>query len=330
MSAVIAALLRSPLSEEYDFDVIPSYRGARPMTRLVVFARCLVSFARWTVGKGPRLAHVHVAVRGSMYRKAIIVGLARLTRRPVVLQVHAGKVNIDEFGHRIGSFRRFVIRRTLGRADAVVSVSTAGKEALSVLLARERIEVIPNAAPMITLIASPEVEASVDVLFLGGFHDSAKGGQVLVEALPALLELRPATTLQLAGPGEPPAGLPAAATWLGWLDHEAKEAAFARARMFVMPSLSEGMPIALMEAMAHGLPVVASRVGGIPETVGEGEAAAFVEPGDAPALAATIAAVLDDPERRATLSAAALERAARLAGDDVYSRIDDLYRKVLR
>jgi glycosyltransferase involved in cell wall biosynthesis len=97
-------------------------------------------------------------------------------------------------------------------------------------------------------------------------------------------------------------GLEAHVTFLG----EIREvpALLARASLFVLPSISEGISLTLLEAMARGLPVVATRVGGNPEVVAEGETGVLVPARDADALAAAIAALVRDPEAGRRLGAA--------------------------
>ena len=102
MPAVIAALLRSPLAERYRFDAIPTYRDSQPLRRLLLFAGSLLALIRWCAGPGPRIVHVHMAARGSMYRKAAVVAVARAMQRPVVLHVHAGPGDLTAFLNRLG------------------------------------------------------------------------------------------------------------------------------------------------------------------------------------------------------------------------------------
>lgn len=83
----------------------------------------------------------------------------------------------------------------------------------------------------------------------------------------------------------------------------------ARADVFVLSSRSEGMPMSALEAMAAGLPVVATAVGGVPELVVDGETGFLVPPGDAPALGRALDRILDDPDLRRRLGEAGRQRA---------------------
>ena len=116
----------------------------------------------------------------------------------------------------------------------------------------------------------------------------------------------PAARVAIAGRGDQEEPLRRLAAELGLSDRvhllglrDDVETVFAAADVFVQPSLSEGLPLAVLEAMANGLPVVATRVGGIPEAVVDGKTGLLVPPGDPAALAAALAAVLDADDRGA-------------------------------
>jgi glycosyltransferase involved in cell wall biosynthesis len=107
-------------------------------------------------------------------------------------------------------------------------------------------------------------------------------------------------------------------------------ALLARADLFVLSSRSEGMPISVLEAMAAGLPVVASAVGGIPEIVIDGETGILVPPGNVEALAAALSALLADPEERRRLGEAGRRRAGALFDLPRFRRAHvELYERLL-
>ncbi len=334
MPAVIAALLRSPLAERYRFDAIPTYRDSRPVRRLLLFARSLLALVRWCAGSGPRIVHVHLAARGSMYRKEAVVAVARAMQRPVVLQLHAGPGDLEQFLDRLGRLHRALLRATVAASSRVLSVSASGAEVLRRHLSIDaEIAVVPNAPPVVADRSANGARPSgteVTVLYLGGFANPVKGGAVLLESLPSLLTGSRGLRIVLAGPGAPPGALPDRARWRGWLEGAARDEALAAADVFVMPSLSEGMPMALLEAMAQGLPIVASRVGGAAEILTDGLDAVLVDPGDPKELSRALADLAEDPARRRALGAATAERARRLAEEDVYDRLDHAYLWALR
>ena len=264
-----------------------------------------------------------------MYRKALVVAVVKAMRRPVVLHVHAGSGDIDTFLDRLGPLRRGILRAAFAASDRVLSVSASSAGTLRARLIDAEIVVVPNAPPEVLPNPPRPGREEVEILYLGGFDNPVKGGAVLLEALPALLQRCPRARVLLAGPGQGPESLPDRVRWGGWLDETAKDRAFRSADLFAMPSLSEGLPVALLEAMARGLPIVVSRVGGVPEVVTDGVDAVLVEPGDPAGLASCLGDLVEDPERRRELGEAATGRVRRLADDDVYSRLDAIYAELV-
>jgi glycosyltransferase involved in cell wall biosynthesis len=333
MPAVVAGLMQSPLVDLHDLQVIPTHQRGSVKLRLLVFAKALRALAGFCLRPGDRVVHLHTTVRGSMYRKTICAMLAKALRAPVVLQVHVGEPELETFRERVDPISLAAFRWAFAHADRVLSVGAASAREVEQHYAARDVEVLPNAAPAPVPgpVPDPAPAGAARLLYIGGFHDPVKGGEVLLDALPSILAAHPGVRVTIAGPGEPPARLAAAngnATWLGWLDADAKARALREADIFLMPSTSEGLPVALLEAMAYGKPIVATRVGGIPDVLADGTEGVLVAPGDVDALAAAVTALVGDPQRAQQLGRAAKERVAELGPDTIAKRLDLVYQEV--
>jgi glycosyltransferase involved in cell wall biosynthesis len=97
----------------------------------------------------------------------------------------------------------------------------------------------------------------------------------------------------------------------------------------VLPSINEGQGRVLVYAMALGKPIVASRVGGVPELLGDGEAGWLVPPADATSLAQAVSSLLEDPLHAAKLGEAARSRAPRYSVEAMLRALATLYREVM-
>jgi glycosyltransferase involved in cell wall biosynthesis len=118
-------------------------------------------------------------------------------------------------------------------------------------------------------------------------------------------------------------------TEIGFVDHAAVPAVLASLDVLVLPSDYEEMGSVLTEAMAAGLPVVASDVGGIPEVVRHGETGLLVPPGDVDALAAALDLLVGDPALRGRLAAGARARARAYSWPVLAGRVAEVYQRVL-
>jgi glycosyltransferase involved in cell wall biosynthesis len=230
------------------------------------------------------------------------------------------------------------IPQVLARADAVTAVSelTGARLEERYGVPRSRLFVIRNGIDTVfwgAVTAVPVGERPPVVLAVGRLHP-VKGHDVLLEAF-ALVASRVADArLVIVGEGgfgtdlercAESLGIASRVTLTGAEPAPAVRDRLARARCFVLPSRSEGLPLALLEAMAAGTPIVASRVGGIPEVVGE-DSAAMVPPEDPAALAAALLAVLSDEKS----ASARVDHARREVRRFTSAAADAAYGEVLR
>ncbi len=331
MAAVVRGLLGSQLAQRYRLAAITMHRPGSLTQRAALAIRGLVALVVWCARHPRGIVHVHAAVRGSLWRKGVAVAVARVLGHPVVLHLHAGPGDIAAFASRLGRPGRFALGRVVRWPHAVVSVSESGARALCQAFGRGATDVIPNAPPAVVAPEPPMV--GMTVLYLGGFDDPAKGGLDLVSVLPALLSADVDVRFVLAGPGAPPAALAEhlgpRVQWRGWLDEPAKDRALREAAVVVLPSRSEGHPLVLLEAMAYGRAIVATRAGGIPETIVDGVDGLLLDVGDRAALAAALVGLARDPVRARALGAAARSRMAQRGEHAMVDRLDELYRRLL-
>ena len=164
-----------------------------------------------------------------------------------------------------------------------------------------------------------------------------KGQIVQLRALPAVLAAFPQATCVFAGEGPTRAALEAEIRLLGIADRVVLlgfrrdvPMVLAALDLFVQPSIYEGFGLSLLEAMAAGLPSVASRVGGIPEVIEDGHTGLLVPPQDPAALASAIIRLLGDRDGARRLGEAAAGRARdKYSLARVAARVDELYRDIL-
>jgi glycosyltransferase involved in cell wall biosynthesis len=198
---------------------------------------------------------------------------------------------------------------TVGLVTKVIVVSEDDYRRAPVLFSRKKLYLIHNGIEHIEFLAkveartalAPEARNVTWILTLGELH-SNKGTDVLIKAYAELLHSHPETRLIIIGGGERKAELRTLIKELGLEDQVMLTGFLAEGRkyllaadIFAFPSLKEGLPFALLEAGYAGLPVVASRVGGIPEVIHDKESGILVPPQNPHALARAIRTLLEDP-----------------------------------
>lgn len=288
--------------------IVPQRRGLDP--------RWIPAFARRLHRERIDVLHAHEFVM-NVYGGAA----ARLARVPCVATIHGRNWAT---GHPRRALAYRVLRR-LGVRIVAVSHDLARFLAEGLGLPAGALHVVHNGIPILeprdaSTRARRRQEARARlglpqgaklVVAVGNLYP-VKDHTRLVEALAAI----PAMHVAIAGRGEEETrlraqagetGVAARLHLLGLRDDV--ESVLDAADVFSQPSLSEGLPLAVLEAMAHALPVVATRVGGVPEAIDDGETGCLVPAGDSSALATALARLLDDASLRERIGSAARARA---------------------
>jgi glycogen(starch) synthase len=285
----------------------------------------------------PGVVHAHAYG----YFPLLAGGLAEMLRgMPLVVTAHS-----DPGGHTFSKrlFDWAVPAVTLRRADRVIALTNIEAQNLQRLgVDAGRIRVIPNGVDLKEFEDVPNRHEPRDefaLLFVGRCYPRQKGLEHLISALGLLLskckihltivgeDWGGAGTLQALARA---LGVEKHVTFTGALPRNEVINAYASADAFVLPSLFEPFGIVLLEAMAAGLPVVASRVGGIPEVVSDGKTGLLVQPGDSRSLANALENLISDSALRRRLGAAGRVKATSYSWDGIVPQILDVYHEAMR
>ena len=318
-------------------------RRISPLNDLKAF----VSLLRLIRQSKPHIVHTHTSKAGVLGRLA-----AWLARVPLIIHKPHGHVFYGHFGPRVSRFF-LLVERLLGRIThhLIALTPREGNDYINLSVSKSKnISVIHSGVDLncfkrSTTESNPrrnELGIPPDSLVVGyvGWLIPIKGVTHLVNAMAEVVQRYPNSLLVLVGKGDEKGeeeiklkeqvenlGLAENVRFLGWRpDVDEIMGCF---DIFVLPSLNEGMGRVLVEAMSAGLPIVASRVGGIPDLVKDGENGLLVPPADAGALERAISDLLSDKAKRKRMGETGKRMCGPYSIEAMVEKLDDLYSRLV-
>ena len=309
--------------------------------------RALVAIYRHIRKIQPQIVHTHTSKAGLLGRLA-----AWLARVPIVIHTPHGHVFYGHFSRLLS--RIFLqMEKLLGRVThhQIALTPEEGKDYLNLGVAKSNnLSVIHSGVDLAFFKRNAsgrnpkgnELAIPPDSLVVGyvGWLIPIKGVTYLVDAMAEVIQRHPTSLLVLVGKGDEKGeeeiklnkqvenlGIADSVRFLGWRSDVNK--IMGCFDIFVLPSLNEGMGRVLVEAMAAGLPIVASRVGGIPDLVKHGENGILVPPANAGALEQAISDLLSDKARRKRMGEAGKKMCRPYSVEAMVEKIDNLYARLL-
>lgn len=286
--------------------------------------------------------HAHVSSRASFWRKSILLLVCRIFGRATMFHLHSGGFAEWVGSEKKGSLRQRWIRHTLESSAVVVVLTATWARWITEFAPRANVRVLGNpvALPATELLAEQRASFSGPgrVLFLGWIYDF-KGCYDLLKAWVSFREQFPGWRLAVGGKGEVDEflveadrlGIREDIDFLGWVAGEDKDRELRRADVFVLPSYREGMPVSILEAMAYGVAVVTTPVGGVPDMMVEGVHGLWFKPGDIAALSTRLGELAGDPSLRARLANEARSHVVRNSSVEAVLRpLTRLYAELIR
>jgi glycosyltransferase involved in cell wall biosynthesis len=336
------------LGRSFHMELLNTTRKAVRVGGAPTFANArnaLVDTVRaYRAGRRADIVHVQTALVPALplLRAVAVCGAARLGGARVLCHVHSGKVNSGRpEAFEPGRAMRVALR-SLRVAHGILTCADPGTSTMHRLVPGMDVETVDNAVDLQSFCPAEGSPDLVRILFVGtichrkGVLDLLRAAQLLRERGVSNWGLELVGGAAEVGEGEAgdlrraftEAGF--GETLVGPLHGDTLRKRLSEADVYVLPSHWEGQPIAILEAMASSLPIVATRVGAVPDVVRDGVEGLVLEPHDPAALAAALERLILSPELRAQLGAAARDRVAdRYDTIHLSRRLQDVYRRAL-
>ncbi len=330
--ATVVTLMAAHPDERVRITAVPTYIEGAVWYRLWVGVSGMLR-ATWLVLSGRTdVLHVHLAHGGSVIRKALPLTAARWAGVPTV--VHAHSYDFSGWFDGLRPAVQWGVRRVLV-ADRwlVLGERHVAEYSDRLQVADGHIDVLHNAVPIPHIPVTQTGVDRVHAVSLGRLG-VRKGSYDLIAAVGELDDgVRARLRVTLAGDGEvdevraaiDAAGLAETMHVAGWLDPAARDELLRAAHIFVLPSRDEGLPMALLEAMAYGLVPTTTLVGSIGEAVSDRVTGLVVAPGCPEQIANALTELVEDESLRARLGAAARGRAGDFGLDRWYERLAQVW-----
>lgn len=323
------------------FRAVGTHRHISSLGKLLYFGKNFLRLLLLlTFQRKIRIIHIHGSYGMSVYRKSLIAFVGKsLFRKKIIYHIHSSEY-IQKF--REGSPRyQSLVRGLFQRADRIGCLTPKWLEQYQQEFGITRGIVMPN------MISPPAYDPSTRVmhrpgtpvrfLFLGLIHEK-KGIFELVDMLAKhRAEFEGRVIIHLGGIGKVDElkaairehQLEQILDYRGWIGEKEKSQLYREVDAFLLPSHNEGLPICILEAMSYGLPVIATRVGGIPEIMESGVNGFLIEKADQHDLYTALLAYVENPELLQQHGLASLRLIQQYYPAQVVPKLEAVYRSVL-
>ncbi len=278
------------------------------------------------------IVHIHMAEKGSTFRKGLVAKWAKKRGKKVMIHLHAGP--FMSWYQKVSEKNKSRIRQILGYADRVAVLGTFWKKELSEIIPNEKIVVLYNGVDCPR--CNPYNSDARNIVYFGVMKKE-KGIYDLIEAI-SQINNKLASDIKVILCGNDlegnvaetigKVGLKDRIRLVGWVSGQQKEVIYKDAMISILPSYYEGLSMTILEAMARGIPVITTNISTMPEVIGNEER--LVEPGNVGGLAQEILLMSENKTQRISISCEEFERVNSTFSKRVFiENTLDIYRKLV-
>lgn len=335
MNSVIDQLMDHNWSKEYQFSYLATHISGNTLKKSIYFINSYIKLFYLLVRDKFDIIHIHMSYKGSFYRKYYISRLCKKYNKKVIIHLHGSEFK-DFYNSGTGKLKE-KIQKLFTIADTTIVLGNDWDKFLHNIVPQASVSVINNA------IALPKFEPRVQhhpirLLFMGALI-KRKGIVDLISAVKNISDdsIEP-FELWIAGTGEDEkklkefskqCGVDEKVKFLGWINRDAKPQLLKETDVLVLPSYNEGLPIAILEAMSYGLPIISSDVGSISEAVEVGKSGYLFQPGNTDTLSQCLKQIISDERKYEEFSKNSRRIAEEKFSDTIFfSKVEALYKKL--
>ncbi|MBC2047490.1 glycosyltransferase family 4 protein [Listeria booriae] len=307
-------------SEEQEIQYLTTWKEGSLLTRLKATLHSIFHIRKTIRRDNIDIVHVHMAQQGSFYRKSLLILQAKKECR-VVLHMHAS--SFDVFYNNSNPLMKKYIRHILSKPDKVVVLSEEWADFYN-KLTTVPVTVVENAVPM--PLENTYNSTAKNIIMFGRVGER-KGSYDVLAIAKNMQAMFPDVHIYLYGDGETDKVATIIASQKldnvilgGWITADDKASILQNAVLHILPSYHEGLPMAILETMAYGIPNLSTEVGGIPQAIQNGVNGMLIDAGDTAQLETEIALFLNKKEMREQYSKAAFTTIQKRFSIDSYQQ----------
>ncbi|KIC94313.1 glycosyltransferase family 4 protein [Flavihumibacter solisilvae] len=313
VASVIKTYHENGFFDDSNILFIPTVEDGDKWTKFTRFLQAITIFIRNI--RHAKFVHIHVSSDASFFRKFIFMTVARMRGMSIIVHLHSS--SFPSFYQRSGSIGKKMIRSFFRNSSRILVLSDEMKTFVHSLDPVLDPVIFPNPVNYSGQSLNGHTPHAPYLLFLGRINPQ-KGLVELLEAFKRVSLDYPTWKLVIGGSGEESfldneirkRGIEANVIRKGWVSGNEKDNLIREAAMLVLPSYGEGQSIAILEAMAAGLPVIATSVGGNTFIIDHMKSGILVPMGDTVALENAIRKLIEDPGLGRKIAAEAQEKIA--------------------
>jgi len=350
----IQNLLKSPLGERFTllkFRTMSKKCGTSEYYQEKIFTKIgrvlleLLSYLFFLQKESPQIVHINTSFgMWAFWRDSIYLLISKMFRKKVFFQIHGGKLN--EFWSHSCFLTKMLIRQIFKMPEIIAVLSSVQRKPFTEIGLSKKIKVVPNTVDTSRYNNRANYRAKfgiaekcIVVLFVASLFNKEKGVMELLKAIPLVTKKYEKVLFVFVGGGKEEHSmlefcqkekLEKYVKFTGYLYDDAVRQIVQSSDILTLPSYREGFPLVILEAMATGLPIIATPVGAIPEFIKNGENGFLVKPMDHVVLAEKISLLVENGELRKKMGDNNIRKIREKYDSKIVARIfEDIYSTLL-